>query len=184
MSGKVIDTVERKSKRIRMHIKQELMKLEPELTRGIPAKFLLLPALEVEWMKTWERQTEKKGAYMLPKKNLLALTILHPPIHNIVRQMGPNNLKKQELTKGMGTVAKSIINEWKRQGKPREGPIQVGETLIIMEDHNGPLILRTIIEEKKKRYLVTKVARTREVRWGELTIPATKPSAKRGGNKL
>jgi len=184
MNGKVIDTVERKSKRIRTHIKQELMKLEPELTRGIPAKFLLLPALEVEWMKTWERQTKKKGAYMLPKKNLLALTILHPPIHNIVRQMGPNNLKKQELTKGMGTVAKSIINEWRRQGKPREELMQIGETLMIMKNPKAPLILRIIIEEKKRRYLITKVARTQGIRWEELTIPATKPSAKRGGNKL
>jgi len=117
----------------------------------------------------------RERGYLLEKRNLLALTILHPPIHNIVRQEGFDSLKKQGLTKGIGAVARRIIYEWKKQGKPRPGPMQIGETLMIMENHTGPLILRTIMEEKKKRYLITKVARTQEIRWGELTIPATNP---------
>jgi len=184
MSDKVIETVEGKSRRIRMHVKKELMKLEPGLMRGISAKFLLLPALEVEWMKAWERHFGTKGGYLLQKKNLLTLTILHPPIHRIVRQMGLDDLKKQGEIEGIGAVARRIIKEWKRQGEPREGPIQVGETLIVMENHCAPLILRTVSGKKTRRYLVTKVARTQEIRWGELIIPAMKPRAKKGGNKL
>ena len=183
MSDKVIDTVEGKNKRIRMHIKRELVKLEPELgIKGIPAKYLLLPTLEVEWRKTWERQPGRRGAYMLPKKNLLALTILHPPIHNIVRRMGLDNLRELEVIKGMGAVAKKIISEWKRQGEPREGPIHVGETLIILENRGAPLTLRIISGEKTRKYLVTKVAKTKEIRWGNLTIPAIKPRIKKKGN--
>jgi len=177
MNDKVIDTVEGKSKEIRMHIKRELRKLEPELARGIPAKFLLLPTLEVEWIKAWERQNGKKGA-----KNLLALTILHPPIYNIVRRMGLDNLKKLEAIKGMGAVAKGIISEWKRQGKPREGPIQIGETAIILENHGAPLTLRIISGEKTRKYLITKVAKTKEIRWGNLIIPAIQPGTKKEGN--
>ena len=183
MNGKVIDTVERKNKRIRTHIKQELVKLEPELgIKGIPAKFLLLPTLEVEWRRTWERQTKKIRAYMLPKKNLLALTILHPPIHNIVREMRLDNLRKLEAIKGMGAVAKEIISEWRRQGEPREGPIHVGETLIVLENRGAPLTLRIISGEKTRKYLVTKVAKTKEIRWENLTIPAIKPRIKKKGN--
>jgi len=184
MNNKVIEMVEGKSRRTRTHIKGELMKLGLGFIRRVPAKFLLLPALEKEWMQVWERLTVMERGYLLEKRNLFALTILHPPIHNIVRQMGPDNLKKQGLTKGMGAVARRIISEWKRQGKPREGPMQIGETLMIMENPKGPLILRTISGEKTKRYLVTKVAKTKEIRWGDLTIPTIKPRAKKGGNKL
>jgi len=183
MSYRVIDTVEGKSRRTRTHLKRELMKLGLGFIRNVKAKFLLLPALEKKWTQVWERVTVIERGYLLEKKNLLALTILHPPIHHIVRQIGPDNLKKEGITKGMGAVARRIINEWKRQGRPREGPIQIGETLMIMENPKGPLILRTISEEKKKRYLITKVARTKEIRWGELTIPATRPRVEKGGNK-
>jgi len=175
MDSKVVEIVEGKSRRTRTHIKRELMKLGLGFMGQVPTKFLLLPTLETEWMKRWEQSTVMEGGYLLEKKWLFALTILHPPIHNIVRQLGPDNLKKQGLAKGMGAVARRIIYEWKMQGKPRPGPMQIGETLMIMENRLGPLILRTIIGEKKKRYLITKVARTQEIRWGELTIPATNP---------
>jgi len=181
MNNKVIEMVEGKSKRTRRHIKKEL---GLGVIKGVPGKFLLLPALEKEWMQVWERLTALKKGYLLEKKYLFALTILHPPIHNIVRQLGPDNLKKKGLTKGMGAVARKIISEWERQGKPRPGPMQIGETLMIMENHMGPLILRTIIKEKKKQYLITKVARTQEIRWGELTVPATNPKAKKEGMEL
>jgi len=181
MNNKVIEMVEGKSKRTRRHIKKEL---GLGVIKGVPGKFLLLPALEKEWMQVWERLTALKKGYLLEKKYLFALTILHPPIHNIVRQLGPDNLKKQGLTKGMGAVARKIISEWERQGKPRPGPMQIGGTLMIMENHMGPLILRTIIKEKKKQYLITKVAKTQEIRWGELTIPATNPKAKKKGMEL
>jgi len=184
MNNKVINTLEGKGRTTRGHLKGELMKLGLGFMRTVPAKFLLMPTMEVEWMKKWERLTVMERGNLLEKRNLLALTILHPPIHNIVRQEGFDSLKKQGLTKGMGAVARRIIYEWKKQGKPRPGPMQIGETLMIMENRMGPLIVRTIIEEKKKRYLITKVARTQEIRWGELTIPATKPRAKQGGNKL
>jgi len=183
MSDKVIDIVKGKGRRIRMHLKKELMKVEPGLARGIPTKFLLLPALEVEWMKTWKK-AGIKGGYLLQKKNLLALTVLHPPIHHIVRQIGLNELKTQGINEGMGAVARRVISEWERQGKPRPEPMQIGETLMIMENPKGPLILRTISGEKARRYLVTKVAKTKEIRWGELTIPATKPRTKKRGNTL
>jgi len=175
MNSKVTEMAEGKSRRTRVHIKKELVKLGLGVIKRVPGKFLLLPTLEKEWMQVWERLIVPEKSYLLEKKYLFALTILHPPIHNIVRQLGPDNLKKQGLTEGMGAVARRIISEWERQGKPRPGPMQIGETLMIMENHIGPLILRTIIEEKKKRYLITKVARTREIRWGELTIPATNP---------
>jgi len=184
MDSKVIETVEGKSRRTRAHIKRELLKLGLRFIKGVPSKFLLLPALEKKWMQVWERLTALEKGYLLEKKYLFALTILHPPIHNIVRQLGPDNLKKQGLTKGMGAVARKVISEWERQGKPRPEPMQIGETLMIMENPKGPLILRTISGEKRKRYLITKVARTKEIRWGELTIPATKPRTKKGGNTL
>jgi len=175
MSGRVVDMVEGKSRRTRTHIKRELMKLGLEFIGRMSGKFLLLPTLEKDWMQVWERLIVLKEGHLLEKKYLFALTILHPPIHNIVRQLGPENLKKLGLTKGMGAVASKIISEWERQGKPRPAPMQIGETLMIMENRTGPLILRTIIEEKKKRYLITKVARTQEIRWGELTIPVISP---------
>ena len=175
MSSKVVEMVEGKSRRTRAHIKKELVKLGLGVIKREPGKFLLLPTLEKEWMQVWERLTVSKKGYLLERKYLFALTILHPPIHNIVRQLGPDNLKKEGLTKGMGAVARKIISEWERQGKPRPGPMQIGETLLILENHIRPLILRTIIEEKKKQYLITKVARTQEIRWGEVTILATNP---------
>jgi len=175
MSSKMVEMVEGKSRRTRAHLKRELIKLGLGVVKRVPGKLLLLPTLEKEWMQVWERLTVPEKGYPLEKKYLFTLTILHPPIHNIVRQLGPDNLKKQGLTKGMGAVARRIISEWERQGKPRPGPMQIGETLMIMENHTGPLVLRTIIEEKEKRYLITKVARTQEIRWGELTIPATNP---------
>jgi len=175
MNNKVTNMVEGKRRMTCGHLKGELMKLGLGFMRKVPAKFLLLPTLETEWMKKWERSTVRERGYLLEKRNLLALTILHPPIHNIVRQEGFDSLKKEGLTKGMGAVARRIIYEWKKQGKPRPGPMQIGETLMIMENRMGPLILRTIIEEKKKRYLITKVARTQEIQWGELIIPATNP---------
>ena len=184
MNSKVVEMVEGKSRRTRAHIKRELIKLGLGLIKGVPGKFLLLPALEKEWMRIWERLTVLEKGYLLEKKYLFALTTIHPPIHSIVRQIGPDNLKREGLTRGMGAVASKIIDEWKRQGKPREGPMQIGETLIILKNPKGPLILRTITEEKKRQYLITKVARTQEIRWGELTIPAIKPKAKKGGNRL
>jgi len=184
MNSKVIEMVEGKSKRTRTHIKKELVKLGLGVIKGVPGKFLLLPTLEIEWMQVWERLTVLKKGYLLEKKYLFALTTLHPPIHNIVRQIGPDNLKREGLTKGMGAAARRIIYEWKKQGKPRPGPMQIGETLMIMGNPKAPLILRTIIEEEKKRYLITKVAKTQEIRWGELTIPAIKPKGKKAGNKL
>jgi len=175
MSGRVVDMVEGKSRRTRTHMKRELWKIGVGVIKGVPGKLLLLPTMEKDWIRVWERLTVSKKGYLLEKKYLFALTILHPPIHNIVRQLGPDNLKKQGLAKGMGAVARKIISEWERQGKPRPGPMQIGETLMIMGNRLNPLILRTIIEEKKKRYLITKVAKTQEIRWGELTIPATNP---------
>ena len=150
MNNKAINMLEGKVRTTRGHLKKELMKLGLGFIRQVPAKFLLLPTLETEWMKRWERLTVIKGGYLLEKRNLLALTMLHPPIHNIVRQEGLDNLKKQGLTKGLGAAAKRIIYEWKKQGKPRPGPMQIGETLMIMENRMGPLILRTIIEKKKE----------------------------------
>jgi len=184
MNNKVINTLEGKGRTARGQLKRELMKLGLGFMRQVPAKFLLLPTLETDWMKKWERLTVMEEGYLLEKRNLLALTMLHPPIHNIVRQEGFDSLKKQGLTKGMGAVARRIIYEWKKQGKPRPGPMQIGETLMIMENRMRPLIVRTIIEEKKRRYLITKVARTQEIRWGELTIPAMKPKANKRGNQL
>jgi len=175
MSGRVVDMEEGKHKRTRRHIRRELWKLGLEAIKKVPSKLLLLPTIEKDWMRVWERLTVSKMGYLLEKKYLFALTILHPPIHNIVRQLEPDNLKKQGLAKGMGAIARKIISEWERQGKPRPGPMQIGETLIIMRNRLDPLILRTIVEEKKRRYLITKVAKTQEIRWGDLTIPATNP---------
>ena len=174
MNNQVINMLEGKGRTTRWHLKGELMKLGLKFVRQVPGKFLLLPTLETTWRQVWERLTVMEGGYLLKKRNLLALTILHPPMHNIVRQEGLDSLKKQGLTKGMGAVARRIIYEWKKQGEPRPGPMQIGQTLMIMKNPKAPLILRTIIEEKEKRYLITKVAKTHEIRWGELTIPAIK----------
>jgi len=184
MNSKVTEMVEGKRRRTRAHIKRELVKLGLGVIKRVPGKFLILPSLEKEWMQVWGRLTALEKGYLLEKKYLLALTILHSPIHNIVRQLGTDNLKKQGLTKGMGAVARKIVSEWERQGKPRPGPMQIGETLLIMESHTGPWILRTIIGEKKKQYLITKVAKTKEIRWGNLIIPAIQPETKKKGNKI
>ena len=98
--------------------------------------------------------------------------------------MRPEDLREQGMIKNSGAIAGRLVDEWKKQGKPKVGPIQIGETLLVLKDHNGRLTLRTIGGEEKDRYLVTKVARTQEIRWGEVIIPAIEPRAKKGGNKL
>jgi len=184
MNDKVIVSVDYNHKRIRTHIKRELIKQGLESIKGMSARLLLLPELEEGWIRTCQRFSFHWVGHVCDKERLLALTTLHQPINHIVHQMRPEGLREQGMTKDLGVIAKRLVDEWKKQGKPKEGPIQIGETLLVLKDHNGRLTLRTIDGEEKNRYLVTKVARTQEIRWGELTIPATKPRTQEGGNTL
>jgi len=184
MNDEVIVSVDYKHQRIRTHIKRELIKQGLESIKGIPAKLLLLPELEEVWLRTCQRCSSRWKGIVRDIERLLTLTTLHQPINHIVQQMRFEDLREQGMTEDLGVMAKRLVDEWKKQEKPKGGPIQIGETLLVLKDHSGRLILRTIKGEGKNRYLVTKVARTQEIRWGELTIPAIKPRTKKGGNKL
>ena len=132
MGDAMIISVERNYRKIRMHIKRELMKHGLGLLSRVPAKLLLLPETEGRWMSVCQRYMVHRRNYTIGKEMLLALTTLHQPIHHIVQQMKPEDLKELGTIGNLGAVARRIINEWKKQGKPKGGPAQVGETFIVL----------------------------------------------------
>jgi len=152
--------------RVRRHLKREIVRLGIKLPRQIPAKYLLLPELEGEWLKHLPRWHITTGKHLTKGELILALTILHPPIHQMLLQMGLSELLQEG--KGIRDLAVKVVNEWKEQGRPKPGPVKIGKTLIVIETRLAPFCLRTERCQDEVQYLVTKIRKTQEIRWGSL----------------
>ena len=85
MNDKVIVSVEYNHKRIRTHIKRELIKHGLESIKGMSARLLLLPEVEEGWIRTCQRLSSHRVGCVRDKEKLLALTTLHQPINHIVQ---------------------------------------------------------------------------------------------------
>jgi len=169
MGDEVIVGVEYSRKKIRGRLRMELMKQGLGLLRIIPARLLLIPDMEKEWKQACQRYSARRRDSLLEKRVMLALTILHPPVYHIVQRIGPEDLKRQGIKRGIGAVAARIIHEWELQSRPKAGPVRVGKALIMVEDRSGPMCLRTERRKGESLYMVTRIKREQEKCQGGLT---------------
>ena len=169
MDDEVNVKVEYGHKKIRGRIKVELIRQGLGLLRLIPARLLLVPSMEKVWIRACQHYSARRRDYLLEKHVMLALTIVHPPANHIVQHIEPNELKKQGMKRGLGTVADRIIHEWELQGRPKAGPVGAGRVQIMVEGGSGPICLKTERKKGKLLYMVTRKKREKEKYQGDLT---------------
>jgi len=169
MGDEVTVSVEYDYRKIRSRLRVELIKQGQKVMQRIPARLLLIPERERRWRNICQQYSPHKGEQLLDKKVMLAVTTLHPPIHRIVQQIEPDELKRQGMRRGLGAVAWKIIHEWECQNRPKPDSVKIGKTLVIMDDRPGLMCLKTERRKGESLYVLTKIKKTKEKHQRNLT---------------
>jgi len=141
--------------RIYQHVQREayLAGIIPLQAMVSTPRSLLLPGREENWLRSITtrvaRHWIKKG---LP--DLTVVTRLHPPINDIANKQlgtkGSQGMSSQEYAKH----AKKIVQEWKKEGRPRPNKQKVGNTTINVVKKNEYLMIRAFVIHGSIQFVV------------------------------